>query len=261
MLPWQREVFSLIRSEAFYFYPQGQTKILNEGWASFWHAEIMLNYWNITPAEHLEFANYNSKIVCPGHGGSLNPYYVGFKVLTDVKKRWDKYYEEGKKDAAFQKSEDLEKRNEKDEIVMSKQDGYTKLFQIRTEEDDISFISNYLTRDLCEKLNLYTYGQDGDSEDPDEDDIIIKDRKLEAVRRTLVSRLHNNGVPPIYIKAADDTGLFLEHDDKDELTLDPVYAQETLKYIFKAWKRPVFLRTHDSDGDEVRVRGRQGCGP
>jgi stage V sporulation protein R len=259
MLPWQREVFSIMRSEAFYFYPQGQTKILNEGWASFWHAEILLNYWNLTPAEHLDFANAHSRIVCPGYGGSLNPYYVGFKILTDVKKRWDKYYDEGKKDAAFQKSDELEKRDEKDEIVMSKQDGYAKLFQIRTEEDDISFISNYLTRDLCEKLNLYTYGQDGNSEDPEDDDIIIKDRKVDEVRRTLVSRLHNNGVPPICIKAADDTGLFLKHDDNDELTLEPVYTQETLKYIFKVWKRPVFLTTHDSDGDEVKYEvGKDG---
>jgi len=252
MQPWQREVLNIIRSEAFYFYPQGQTKIMNEGWASFWHAEIMLNYEGLSAAEHLEFCNSHSRIVRPGGGGSLNPYYVGFRILTDIKKRWDEYYKEGLKDAAFQKSPNIDHHDEKGNVVMSKMDGYKKMFQVRNEDDDISFISNYLTRDLCDDMKLFTYGLAGEHDDPVEDDIILKDRKLENVKRTMVARLHNGGSPPIYISRSDETGLHLVHDKKDKLTLDPFYAKKTLDYIFQVWQRPVTLTTHSHKGGEVR---------
>ena len=270
MLPWQREVLSMIRSEQFYFYPQGQTKISNEGWASFWHAEIMLNYENLSPSEHLDFANSHSKIVRPGGGGSLNPYYVGFRIYTDIKKRWDEYYEAGKKNEAFQKSEDIDHFDEKGNIDMSKMTGYEKIFQVCREDDDISFICNYLTRELCEDMELFTYGLAGHEDDQEEDDIIIKDRELENVKRTMVQRLHNGGVPPIVITKADETGLYLEHDLKDHLEdgsgkvvryneLDPHYAQKTLEYIYRVWKRPVILTTRDKEGAEIRYEfGKDG---
>lgn len=251
ILPWQREVMSIIRSEQFYFYPQGQTKIINEGWASFWHAEIMLNYWNLTGEEHLEFANSHSRIVRPGSNGTLNPYYVGFKILTDIKARWDKYYEEGKKDKAFQKLPDEEMRDDKGKIVMSKLDGYKKLFQVRTEEDDVSFVANYLTYDLCDELNLFVYGLAGQYEDPDDDDVILKDRSVDKVQQALTGRMRNGGAPLIYIEKADQTGLYLQHDKTDELSLDPFYAKKTLEYIYSIWKRPVSLQTHKRNGEDI----------
>lgn len=252
MLPWQREVLSIIRSEAFYFYPQGQTKIMNEGWASFWHAEIMLNYNGLTPEEHLEFCKSHSGIVRPGGGGSLNPYYVGFRILTDIKKRWDEYYMEGQKDAAFLRSDEIDHRDEKGNVVMSKMTGYQKMFSVRNEDDDISFISNYLTRDLSEDMELFTYGLAGEHDDPVEDDIILKDRELENVKRTMVARLHNGGCPPIVIAKVDENGLHLVHDKADKMTLEPWYAKKTLEYIHQVWKRPVSLTTHNDKGGEIR---------
>lgn len=259
MLPWQREVLNIIRSEQFYFYPQGQTKIINEGWASFWHAEIMLNYENLTASEHMDFATKHSQIVRPGGGGSLNPYYVGFRVLTDIKKRWDEYYEAGKKDAAFQKLDQIDFRDEKHNVVMSKMTGHEKMLRVRNEEDDISFIGNYLTRELCEDMELFTYGLAGDFEDEEDDDIIIKDRELDIVKRTMVGRLQNGGVPPIHITKADETGLYMIHDDVDKLPLEPFYAEKTLDYIFKTWKRPIFLETHDDAGNIIKwTAGKDG---
>ena len=251
LLPWQREVLTLIRSEAFYFFPQGQTKIANEGFASFFHAEIMLNYWNLKPEEHLEFSHSHSNIVRPGGGGSLNPYYVGFRIFGDIRKRWDKAFEAGKNDPEFQASKSVEVFDDKGNIVKSKIDGMAKILKVRNEDDDVSFISNYLTRELAEDMKLFVYGQDGDSEDPDDDDIIIKDRQFDAVKDALVGRLHNNGAPPVRVMRADESGLYLRHDHSDPLPLDKRYTGETLKYIYAAWKRPVFLETRDADGEPV----------
>jgi stage V sporulation protein R len=289
MLPWQREIFSIVRSEAYYFQPQMITKIMNEGWASFWHAELMLNYDQsngmngLTPNEHLDFSKAHAGVVNPGHkqkvvdsdgkpvlgpdgkeqwiGLGFNPYYVGFRIFGDIKKRWDEYYEAGKKDAAFQKSDEIDHYDPKDDkVTMSKMTGTQKMFKVRAEDDDISFISGYLTRELAEDMELFTYGYRGASEKREEDDIIIKDRELDAVQRAITEKLHNNGVPLVWISKADDKGLHLVHDPADKMPLDEKYAPETVAYIFKVWKKPVFLETHDRFGTPRTILHEEGGG-
>jgi stage V sporulation protein R len=273
MLPWQREVFSIIRSESYYFQPQMLTKIMNEGWASFWHAELILNYNSssgngLTPEEHLDFSKAHSGVVNPGFkqkvirpdgkieyiGLGFNPYYVGFRIFGNIKKRWDEYYEAGKKDAAFQRSDEVDHYDSKDDkVVMSKMTGMQKIRQVMVEDDDISFITGFLTRELSEDMELFTYGYRGVSENPDEDDIIIKDRELDVIQRAITEKLHNNGVPIIWISKADDKGLHLKHDPADKMPLDDKYAEETVTYIYKVWKKPVFLETHDRFGSPKTI--------
>ena len=218
---------------------------------SYWHCEVINNYENMTAAEHLDFARYHSGIVRPGGGGTLNPYYVGFRILRDIKKRWDKYYEDGKKDEVFQKSNETDHYNDKGEVVLSKMTGDQKLMQVRTEDDDISLVSNYLTRKLCEDMELFVYGSENVYEDPAEDDIIIKDRELEAIKEAMVGKLHNNGCPLIYVIRADESGLLMEHDRTDKTPLDPLYAKKTLEYIYKVWKHPVRLLARDLGGADI----------
>ena len=250
MLPWQRELLSMIRSESFYFYPQFMTKIMNEGWASFWHAELMLNYEDLTPSEHMDFAKAHAGVVSAGPPGSLNPYYVGFRIFGDIKKRWDEYYEAGQKDAAFLKFGDVDKYDEEGNVVMSKMTGMQKLLQVRAEDDDVSFVHNYLTRDLAQDMKLYRYGMRGVSENPDEDDIILKSRDMAKIIEAMTSRLHNYGAPPIYIDEVSDSdrSLILIHDESDKIPLDEMYTKETLKYIARTWGHKVVLRSRDRFG-------------
>src|SRR5439155_9424446 len=70
--PWQRDVLSIIRDEAYYFAPQGQTKVLNEGWASYWHSTIMTQK-ALLPSEVIDFADHHSGTVAT-HPGRINPY-------------------------------------------------------------------------------------------------------------------------------------------------------------------------------------------
>ncbi len=122
---WQRDLVSIVREESLYFYPQIETKIINEGWATFWHARIM-HELDLTDAESLEFALMHSQVVQPSRMG-LNPYYLGVKIWESLAKA---------------KSDD-------------------ELFEIREIENDLSFIRNHLTRELVEELNLFNYRKVG----------------------------------------------------------------------------------------------------
>ena len=85
---WQRDVLNMVREEMIYFIPQMRTKIINEGWASFWHERIMTDL-PLTPEEHLEFRKLHASVLSPGSKMSINPYYVGYTILRDIEKRWN----------------------------------------------------------------------------------------------------------------------------------------------------------------------------
>lgn len=216
---------------------------------SFWHAELMLNYEGLTSSEHMDFAKAHAGVVSAGRPGSLNPYYVGFRIFGDIRKRWDEYYEEGLKDKAFQAGDDVDKYDEDGNVVMSKMTGFQKMMQVRADDDDVSFVHNYLTKDLAQDMKLYRYGTRGTTEDPEEDDIILKSRDLEKIIESMTSRLHNYGVPPIYIAEVKDKdrSLVLVH-GQDKTPLDQAYAKGTLAYIAKTWGHKVTLYTRDRFG-------------
>ena len=86
--PWQRDVLSIIREEAYYFAPQGQTKIMNEGWASFWHSTIMTTR-TLKPSELVDYADHHSGTMAT-QPGRLNPYKLGIELLRDIEERWNK---------------------------------------------------------------------------------------------------------------------------------------------------------------------------
>ncbi|MDR3602713.1 MAG: SpoVR family protein [Desulfosporosinus sp.] len=122
---WQRDIVGIVREESFYFYPQIETKIINEGWATFWHARIMREL-DLNDAEALEFALMHSQVVQPSRMG-LNPYYLGVKI-------WE---------------------------YLAKSKTMPELFEIRESENDLSFIRNHLTSELVEELNLFNFRKVG----------------------------------------------------------------------------------------------------
>ena len=124
---WQRDVIAIVREESLYFVPQMQTKIMNEGWASFWHMRIMREM-DLTDDEFIEFGRLHSGVCTPGRT-RLNPYYVGLKMFEDIEKRF----------------------------------GREKIFEVREMENDVSFIRTYLTEELCQDLDLFVFKlEDGD---------------------------------------------------------------------------------------------------
>ncbi|HYF79325.1 MAG TPA: SpoVR family protein [Symbiobacteriaceae bacterium] len=123
---WQRDVISIVREESLYFVPQMQTKIMNEGWASYWHSHIMREL-DLTDDEFVEFGRLHCSVCTPGQT-RMNPYYVGLKIFEDIEKRL----------------------------------GQEKIFEVRELENDVSFIRSYLTEELCRDLDLYVFKLEDD---------------------------------------------------------------------------------------------------
>lgn len=211
--PWQRDVVAMIREEMLYFVPQLRTKTINEGWASFWHSRIMREL-DLSDQEHLEFAELHSGVVSP-HTGQLNPYFVGYRILEDIERRF----------------------------------GRDRLFEVREVESDVSLLRNYLTEDLCEELDLFVY------ELVDDEEWTITEKRWERVRDQLVANMTNFGFPYIEVADGDYQGnreLFLRHRFEGS-ELDLRYARKTLENCRTLWGRPVHLETV-VDGEPTTLR-------
>jgi stage V sporulation protein R len=230
---WERDVLDIVREESFYFYPQRLTKIMNEGWAVYWHAELLHQYDGISPEEMIDFARTHERVVQPGNPFDINPYYLGYRIYKDIEKRWDEKHAAGESDIT----------------------GREKIFEVRREEDDISFLRNYLTADLAQELKLFTFGREdefGKSDDEEEEILYeIKSRMLEEVVEALVRPRYNNWAPKIVIVDASSEKICLRHESEELGTLSFRYAEHMLEYIWELWAAPVELRTKNDDGNEV----------
>jgi stage V sporulation protein R len=204
---WEKDLLDIVRKETLYFIPQIETKIMNEGWASFWHYKI-LNELKLPQILHIEFLKRHNQVIRSSEG-QINPYYLGFKIY-----------------------EDLEKRYGKDS---------RKIFEVREIERDISFLRKYLTYDLCRSMNLFEYIKAGHEYFVTE---ISDEEGWKKVRDTLVASVGIAGIPVIRVKewVKKSNMLILEHVyDGRELELS--YANETLKHLVDLWDSSVILYT------------------
>lgn len=223
---WQRDVLTIMREEMLYFWPQLETKIMNEGWASYWHVRI-LREMDLTEDESIEFAKLNASVVQPSTT-SINPYYLGYKMFENIEERWNHPTEE-----------------EMERFGRVPGQGREKMFEVREVEGDTSFLRNYLTKDLVEDLDLYLFQKQGD-------DYKIVDKQWENVRDQLIQSRVNGGFPFIMVEDGDylrSGELLLKH-YYEGMELDIKYIERTLPYVYHMWGRPVHLQTV-VEGDEV----------
>jgi stage V sporulation protein R len=230
--PWQRDIIEIVRTEMLYFVPQMQTKVLNEGCASVWHSRIMRRLGEtgvISDAQTIEFATLHSGVLSPSRT-SLNPYYLGFKMLEDIERRWNDPTQE-----------------EKDRLGRKPGMGLQKIFEVREMDNDVSFLRNYLTEDLVKELDLYLYKKEGD-------EWVIAEKNWEKVRDGIVASLNNFGSPYLVVENGDFRGnreLLITHVFEGQ-ELDMNYAEKTLQYVYLLWGRPVHLETI-YDGKKILI--------
>jgi stage V sporulation protein R len=218
--PWQRDILLIVREEMQYFVPQMQTKVLNEGWASYWHAHIMREL-DLTDAEYAAFAQMHAGVLAPNRM-RINPYHVGYHILEDIERRWDNPTEE-----------------EQAKLGRVPGQGRAKIFEVRETESDVSLLRNYLTKELVEELDLYLYRKEGDQ-------WVIVEKNWEKVRDGIVGSMTNFGYPYLTVVDADfnrNTELLIRHHVEGERELDIPYAEKTLEYVYRIWSRPVHLET------------------
>ncbi len=221
---WQRNAMAIIHEEMEYFVPQMQTKTMNEGWASFWHARIMREL-DLPDRELLEFADLHSGVVSP-HKGQLNPYYLGYKIFEDIERRWDNPTAE-------------ERRN----FGRTGGEGREKIFEVRELDNDVSFLRNYLTEELCEELDLFVF------ELVEDEEWTVTEKRWERVRDQLVANMTNFSFPYIVVADGDynnNRELYLKH-EYEGAELDGNYARKVLEYVHTLWGRPVHLETMVDD--------------
>ena len=232
---WQRDILNMVREEMIYFIPQMRTKIINEGWASFWHEKIMTDL-PLTPEEHLEFRKLHASVLSPGSRMSINPYYVGYTILRDIERRWN-----GEKDP------DHDEDNWRGEIMQRPSgEGLKKLFEVRQDENDVTLLRKYLTEGLVDRLDMYTYRK---KEVDGEDMWVVEDTDWRKVRDTLLDTMTNFGIPIIQVEDADylRRGELLLTHLYDGKSLDRDYTERTLGYLYKIWRRPVHIATEIDD--------------
>lgn len=222
---WQRDILTMMREEMLYFWPQLETKIMNEGWASYWHQRI-LREMDLTSDETIEFAKLNANVVQPSKTG-INPYYLGVKIFEDIEKRYNN------------------PTNEMKDLGIETNSGREKMFEVREIESDISFIRNYLTKDLVKREDLYLFEKKNGNYE-------ITDKDYENVRDQLVSMRVNGSFPYIVVENGDYMRLgelYLQH-GYEGTELDPHYLENVLPYIHQLWGRTIHMETV-VDGKQV----------
>jgi len=197
MPAWKKDLIEIIREESQYFIPQMQTKIMNEGWASYWHYTLC-HELDLPAQWHIPFIKMHNQVIRP-HIGGLNPYHLGFVIFQDIKERY----------------------------------GIEECFIARECSHDVSFIRQYLTPELCEKLGLFSFS------DKRKRGVTIDEIHDEEgwtkVKETLIKNIGSNGIPVIYVEEVEaDNTLILRH-EHDSRDLDLDHCDEVLCHVKTLW--------------------------
>lgn len=237
---WKQEILQIIRDEAYYFAPQGQTKIMNEGWATYWHTFLMTTHI-LDDSEVIDYADHHSGTVMQ-QPGKLNPYKLGVELLRHIEDRWNK----GRFGKEWSECEDPEERRRWDTGAML---GREKIFEVRRTHNDVTFLDTFLTEDFCREQGFFTTKYD-----PKAREWVIDSREFLDVKTNLLQMLATRGVPRVYVIDANHANrgeLRLAHQHEGlDIQLD--WASITLQNLTAIWGRPVHLDTL-IEGKPIRV--------
>ncbi len=238
---WERDMLAMIRDEAYYFSPQGQTKIMNEGWASYWHTTIMTQK-ALLDSEVIDYADRHAGTMGM-QPGSINPYKLGLELFRDIEDRWNK----GRFGKAWEECDNLAKRRAWD---LQTNLGRQKIFEVRRHYNDVTFIDEFLTEDFARENKLFNYAFNKKSGNWE-----IASREFREIKSKLLFQLTNFGQPFIAVVDGNHRNrgeLLLKHSHEGQ-DLRQDYMRDTLSNIFAMWTRPVSV-VSKIDGRGVVVR-------
>jgi spore cortex formation protein SpoVR/YcgB (stage V sporulation) len=246
--PWQREVIRIVRKISQYLYPQRQTKVMNEGWACFWHFHILHELYReglVTDGFMLEFLQYHTAVIYQPpfnspHYSGINPYTLGYSMMQDLKRICDSPTEED--------------RNWFPDIAGS--DWQETLdFAMRDFKDE-SFILQFLSPRLIRELKLFSVQDDADN-DYMEVTAIHDEWGYQSLRESLSASYDLGNLEPyiqVYnVNVRGDRALTLRHDMHQGRPLEPQTAQEVVKHLHQLWGFDVILESVQDDEVKSRV--------
>jgi stage V sporulation protein R len=217
---WERDIFLAVREEAYYFLPVFNCQIMNEGWASFWHAQLLRELDFIPDELYINAMKTHSDVVRPYAGErqvglSINPYHLGFEIWR----------------------------------LLTEEHGMEAARRIMTEEDDFGFIRNHLSLELARELKLFTYQRSRQGR------VLVTEFDLGELQEAILQPKYNFGAPRVTVEELRHDGtLVLRHDHvNDGRGLDTRRAQHVLQYLCKVWRRPVRVYTVSPTGEEQRL--------
>jgi stage V sporulation protein R len=228
---WQQDILSIIRDEAYYFSPQGMTKTMNEGWASYWHCHLMTQRI-LNDTEIIDFSDHHAGVMAMSPA-NYNPYRVGIELFRDIENRWNK----GQFGREWEQCDDVrEKKNWDKKLEL----GREKIFEIRQIYNDVTFIDEFLTEEFCVKNKMFVYKYNKRTNQFEMDT-----RDFKAIKAQLLFHMTNFGQPIIRVIDGnfENRGELLIQHDHEGIDMQPDYMTATLKNLQKIWARPVNLVT------------------
>lgn len=232
---WEADILGILRDEAYYYLPQRLTKIMNEGWASYWHSHIMTTR-ALKASEIVDYADHHAGVMAMSKQ-NINPYKIGIELYRDIEYRWNT----GRFGKEYNDCEDMHtKLNWNKNLGLGRQ----KIFEVRKTHNDVSFIDEFFTQEFCERQQLFTYKfnpRTGRNE--------IETRDFMEIKNKLLSQLSNFGSPVIEVESGNYQNrgeLLLRHVHRG-VDLDFNYASDTLKNLYALWKRPVNITSRQEE--------------
>ena len=236
--PWQREVIRIVRKISQYLYPQRQTKVMNEGWACFWHFHILHELYReglVTDGFMLEFLQYHTAVIYQPpfnspHYSGINPYTLGYSMMQDLKRICESPTDEDRQwfpdiaGSPWQETLDFAMRDFKDE----------------------SFILQFLSPRLIRELKLFNVENDADK-DHLEVTAIHDEWGYQSIRESLSANYDLGNLEPyiqVYnVNVRGDRALTLRHDMHNGRPLERQNAEEVVRHIHQLWGFDVILES------------------
>jgi stage V sporulation protein R len=238
---WQRDLLEVVRDEAYYFAPQAMTKIMNEGWATYWHSKILTEK-ALSSAEIIDYADACSGILATSPG-RLNPYKLGVELFRNIEDRWNR----GQFGKEWEECDSMEQKRNWDRRLGL---GRKKIFEVRKLYSDITFIDEFFTLEFCVEQKFYSFGFSDRSGNWE-----IMSREFAKVKEQMLRMLTNRSQPMIVVEDGNfenRSELLLRH-VHDGIDLDLAQAKDTLRGANRLWTRPVNLLTKiDGKGKLLR---------
>lgn len=207
------------------------TKILNEGWASFWDEQIMAKQGYAGDSGIIEYAQHHAGVM--GNKYSRNPYATGNMLLKWIKEKWDK----GRFGPEWESCKDEKQKREWDKKLGL---GMEKIFEVRKLYNDYMLIDEFMDQDFCDENEYYLWERNEKGEH------ILISRDVKVIKPRVLQDVAMQRFPIIEIDDVNTLNLghlHLKH-KWTGLTLNFKYADHVLRFLARLWGRPVVLSTY-----------------